>query len=176
MKVDDALTQLSLRYDLDIDYWICESDTSHQGKVSHQKAVLDAIKEYNASWDENKMHAQLITTQAFFSEPPIPYKETKYDLTTFIDPNLYTQSARKNLKYWYAFLEPPYGNKYSIEDFRMVNAALFPKGINHLEILSWSTNWSDFFDAGHEWWGAACWSIYDRLENRYVVILASCTD
>ena len=37
-------------------------------------------------------------------------------------------------------------------------------------------DWSDLFDAGHEWYGACCWSIYDKSMNRYVVMLVSATD
>lgn len=40
----------------------------------------------------------------------------------------------------------------------------------------WTTDWSDFFDDGHEWYGACCWSVYDKTMNRYVVMLVSATD
>lgn len=30
--------------------------------------------------------------------------------------------------------------------------------------------------AGHEWWGTACWSVFDRNVNRFVVLMASATD
>ena len=40
----------------------------------------------------------------------------------------------------------------------------------------WTTDWSDLFDAGHEWYGACCWSIYEKRMNRYVVMLVSATD
>lgn len=33
-----------------------------------------------------------------------------------------------------------------------------------------------FFDDGHEWYGACCWSIYDKSMYRYVVMLVSATD
>ena len=48
--------------------------------------------------------------------------------------------------------------------------------IDVLEIYEWTTDWSDYFDAGHEWYGACCWSVYDRSMNRYVVMLVSATD
>ena len=41
---------------------------------------------------------------------------------------------------------------------------------------SWSTDWSDYFDDGHEWWGASCWSVYDPDRDRIAVISASNTD
>ena len=48
--------------------------------------------------------------------------------------------------------------------------------IDVLEIYEWTTDWSDYFDAGHEWYGACCWSVYDRSMDRYVVMLVSATD
>lgn len=70
------------------------------------------------------------------------------------------------LSYRRAFLEPPYGCDYTEEDFGKVVAALFPGGTDSLEIFEWSTDWSDYFDDGHEWWGALCLSIYDRRLGR----------
>ena len=60
--------------------------------------------------------------------------------------------------------------------FRRVNRALFPHGTEHLIVLAWTTDWSDYFDEGHEWWGAGCWTVYDALAERCAVILASATD
>ena len=78
--------------------------------------------------------------------------------------------------YWYAFMEPVHGRRNKPEDFKKVNEALFPKGTDMLDIYGWTTDWSDLFDAGHEWYGACCWSIYDKSMNRYVVMLVSATD
>ena len=173
---DDALNQILSQYDLDIDHWLLVDNASYLGEASHKKAVLYAMQQYDCAVDAGKMRGKAIPASELFSEPPIPYKQTKNGVRAFIDPELHNRSMGENLKYWYAFLEPPYHNKYDINDFRVFNAALFPQGTDGLEIFSWNTEWSDFFDAGHEWWGAACWSIHDRLANRYVVILASSTD
>jgi hypothetical protein len=43
------------------------------------------------------------------------------------------------------------------------------------EIWSWSTDWSHYFDDGHEWWGAACWTVATSRRD-IVTILASDTD
>lgn len=176
MLKDDALNQILSQYDLDIDHWLLTDVASYLGEASHKKAVLYAIHQYDSTIDEGKMRAKAISASEFFSEPPTPYKQTKCGVTAFINPELHNQSMGEHLKYWYAFLEPPYKNKYDINDFRAFNAALFPQGTDGLEIFSWNTDWSDFFNAGHEWWGAGCWSIYDKLTNKYVIILASCTD
>ena len=73
-------------------------------------------------------------------------------------------------------MEPPQGFDATPEDFERVNAALFPKGRARLEVFEWSTDWSDWFDDGHEWWGAMCCTVYDRSMDRYAVLLASATD
>lgn len=31
-------------------------------------------------------------------------------------------------------------------------------------------------DGGHEWRGALCYTVYDKKQNRFVVIMASATD
>ena len=80
------------------------------------------------------------------------------------------------LNYRRAFLRPPYPVNYTDADFDRVNAALFPKGTDGLEVYEWTTDWSDYFDEGHEWWGTLCLTVYDRALDRFAVILASATD
>ena len=67
-------------------------------------------------------------------------------------------------------------NNNKPEDFKKVNEVLFPNGTDKLDIYEWTTDWSEFFDDGHEWYGASCWSIYDHSMDRYVVMLVSATD
>ena len=78
--------------------------------------------------------------------------------------------------YWFLFLDPPHKTNYKIDDFIKINNLLFPKGKDNLEIYDWNVEWSNYFDDGLEWWGAAAISIYDKLLDRYVIILASSTD
>ena len=80
------------------------------------------------------------------------------------------------LNYRGAFLHLPHGCRYTDADFDRVNAALFPNGTDGLEVYEWTADWSDFFDDGHEWWGALCLTVYDRSLDRFAVILASATD
>ena len=80
------------------------------------------------------------------------------------------------LNYRKAFLCPPHGNSYTDRDFERVNDVLFPGGTECLEVYRWTTDWSDYFDEGHEWWGALCLTVYDRTLERVVVITASATD
>lgn len=80
------------------------------------------------------------------------------------------------LNYRRAFLNPPYENGYSNADFDRVNAALFPKGTDGLIVYKWTTDWSEYFDDGHEWWGTLCLTVYDKKLDRFAVIMASATD
>ena len=80
------------------------------------------------------------------------------------------------LNYRKAFLCPPYGNSYTDNDFERINAVLFPGGVAELEVYRWTTDWSEYFDEGHEWWGALCLTVYDKTLDRFVVIMASATD
>ena len=80
------------------------------------------------------------------------------------------------LNYRKAFLCPPHGNSYTDRDFERVNDVLFPGGTECLEVCRWTTDWSEYFDEGHEWWGALCLTVYDKTLDRFVVIMASATD
>ena len=85
-------------------------------------------------------------------------------------------NSDKWLNYRKAFLCPPYENFYTDADFERVNAVLFPGGEDGLEVYRWTTDWSEYFDEGHEWWGALCLTVYDKTLDRFVVIMASATD
>lgn len=51
-----------------------------------------------------------------------------------------------------------------------------PKRSSHLRIHRWPTDWSNYFAAGHEWWGASFWTIEDTRNGWITVIGASSTD
>jgi hypothetical protein len=85
-------------------------------------------------------------------------------------------NADQWLNYRKAFLCPPQGSAYTDGDFERFNSVLFPGGADGLEVYRWTTDWSDYFDDGHEWWGALCLTVYDQTLDRFVVILASATD
>ncbi|MBQ7645646.1 MAG: hypothetical protein IJS94_00100 [Clostridia bacterium] len=80
------------------------------------------------------------------------------------------------LNYRKAFLDPPYKSNYTDADFDKINSALFPNGTDGLEVFEWTTDWSEYFDEGHEWWGTLCLTVYDKALDRFVVIMASATD
>jgi hypothetical protein len=81
--------------------------------------------------------------------------------------------------YAQAFYEPVHslGLSDAHHFFDSLNVELFG-GVAHpsLEIFSWSTECSNYFDAGKEWWGAHFWTVHNPVMNRIVGIMASSTD
>ncbi len=82
--------------------------------------------------------------------------------------------------YLYAFCEPPYSLQLAPNEaqriFDTINAHLFGGFTDDLEIRRWSDNWSNFFEAGLEWWGAFWWTVHNHTKNQIVVLTASATD
>jgi len=181
-----------------IDYCLMKDDAAHQGVQSHKKAVLFTMlravgrsianrrnaeamwgkavadKLHPWSYDMEKAKAVPIDAASFLFVPEI--LRTDRNGCVLYDCDWENDNSGGQIPYWYAFLEQPHGTGYGSEAFRRVNAALFPAGTDLLEIYEWTTDWSDYFDAGHEWWGAGCWSVYDTHLDRYVVLFASATD
>jgi hypothetical protein len=83
--------------------------------------------------------------------------------------------------YHYAFYYPPYNlqglrdeNGYSLEWlFSAMNHALFGDDNEALTIYAWSTDWADYFNQGHEWWGSFLWTVYSTQTKLMVGIAAS---
>ncbi len=182
-----------------IDYCLIEADAPYRGYHSHKDAVLFAMlkvierdidtqfrseimpgKEevrdelFPWSLDIGKAKARPIDPSALLHVPKI--LRTEHTGRRVYDCGLPDHLKGDQIPYWYAFWETPHRSGYGPEDFREVNAVLFPGGTKELEVYEWNTDWSNYFDDGHEWWGAACWSVYDKRMNRYVVIMASITD
>ena len=176
----DPFWQVRKRYPgCSLDYCLIKRcEVFHHGEKSH-KAALDFAMRWHLrsedwlTYDLAKAEGKAIKTAEWLD---IHYG------------NMPNDGGR--IPYVYAFLEPPHGNvvatgkkqgkqRYrdaNVDDFAAINEALFPEGTDELEVFEWTTDWSNYFDDGHEWWGANCWSVYDRRMKRYVVILASDTD
>ena len=188
---DDAFYETLKEYkDCCIDYCLMKDDQPYQEEASHRKAVLFALEKNSALFPSHPLEIDIARAEAvridprqLFTFPDHPWKHEVHG--TVLYDNVYEDGK---IPYWYAFLEPPHGtgpvrkdgkiirNHYGKEDFGIINQALFPMGTDQLVIYEWTTDWSDYFDDGHEWWGAACWSVYDPRMERYVVILVSATD
>ena len=79
-----------------------------------------------------------------------------------------------------AFVYPPHGLRGSLAE----GIRLFDSIAEHVlgadpaaaDIVSWPTDWSDYFDAGNEWWGSFYWTVRPAGVTHIVVIAASATD
>ena len=189
---DRFYQQLRQYPDCRVDYCLLKSEKPDRGEISHREAVQSALQclsrreRVQPPWrcDESRMSAVRLDAAEFLAVPVRPWKEKIQSTVLY-----HSEVTNGPLTYWYAFLEPPHGTgkvvtadgrvvkrAYTAEDFRQVNRWLFPLGTEQLAVYEWSTDWSDYFDDGHEWWGAGCWSVYDGGLERYAVIMASETD
>ena len=141
--------------DLVVDYGIVKGE-GYGGYDSHRRALKTAFDRLDGDWegDPDQATGKSVDPANMFSSQ---YEEGK-------------------LNYRKAFLYPPYENGYTGKDFARVNAALFPNGTDELEVYKWTTDWSEYFDEGREWWGTLCLTVYDKTLDRFVVIMASATD
>ena len=197
--LNDPIYELIGKYDrCIIDYCLIEDDTPHQGKRSHKDALLFAMlkvierdiddrvrsdiqygkeaqdEPFPWNLDIRKAQAHQIDPAALLRVPEILWTDRVG--RRYYDCGLPDPLKGEQIPYWYAFWETPQPSGYGPDDFRKVNSILFPAGTAELEVYEWTTDWSSYFDDGHEWWGTACWSIYDRRMHRYIVIMASTTD
>lgn len=90
--------------------------------------------------------------------------------------------------YHYAFRYTPHGlaryedviqklSEQEVEQlFSEINNALFGDEKEAVAIYSWSTDWADYFNEGHEWWGSFLWTVYSSQTNILVGIAASTSD
>ncbi len=203
---NDAFYEYIKRYDTDseyhlvgeVDYNLLSDDKPYEGVRSHREAlrlvfdwlVKQSIEDKESAremfgddhadklrplvYDIDKAQPSPLDPQAFFYCPNIV--RTDYYGNVYYDAGWEPENNGTTVPYWYALMEPVHGRRNKPEDFKKVNECLFPNGMDALDIYEWTTDWSDFFDAGHEWYGACCWSVYDKTLNRYVVMLVSATD
>lgn len=155
-KSEDPFYSLIAEYPyLVVDYFIVDCE-QYCGYESHRKALKTAYCRICEKWEGN--HEQAVGKRIRASElVSSDYQDGK-------------------LNYRKAFLYPPHENSYTGKDFVRVNNALFPSGTNELDVYEWTTDWSEYFDEGHEWWGTLCLTVYDKTLNRFAVIMASATD
>ena len=157
---DPAYAVIEEYPDIVVDYCIVKDGLPYNGYNSHWSALAYACRRLFSD-EEDGWHYNVGKADA-----------KKVDTGALLAPD----TADEKFNYRYAFLHPPYETSYTNADFDRVNKALFPNGEEPLEVYEWSTDWSDYFDEGHEWWGTLCCTVYDKSLDRYVIILASATD
>ena len=180
----------------EVEYHLLRDDGPYEGPGSHREAlrsVFENLAEEERAhsgerrdgraadlpewtFDVARARAKPLSPEAFFYCPNVMGTDARggvrYDAGWVPDD----ENIGTTVPYWYALMEPVQGRRNGPGDFEAVNRALFPNGTDSLDIYEWTTDWSDSFDDGHEWYGACCWSVYDKTLNRYVVMLVSATD
>jgi hypothetical protein len=89
--------------------------------------------------------------------------------------------------YAYAFCDPPYGlsdmqvprrlETSEVSDlFESINRELLGGITSQSIIYQWPVDWSNYFDAGQEWWGSFLWTFANPGFGRLIVLAASSTD
>ena len=161
----------------EVEYHLLKDDKPYEGIQSQMEALIVVFDQLNPlAYDIDKAQPTPMNSNDFFYCPNIVntdyYGNAHYDAEWKPNDN----NIGTTVPYWYAVMEPVHGKNIKPEDFIKVNEVLFPYGMDKLEIFEWTTDWSEFFDDGHEWYGACCWSIYDKVMDRYVVMLVSATD
>lgn len=80
-------------------------------------------------------------------------------------------------QYWRAFSDPPHAMRLPNPDqcFQEINDRLLGE-LLAWSIWRWSSDWSSYFDAGNEWWGAFLWTLVYYDKSRVIWIGASTTD
>ena len=91
------------------------------------------------------------------------------------------EEDREKIGFVYAFLDPPYSFMCGKTIFEKGNffldfCRLLFTDISQIEVYMWSTDSSNYFDAGKEWWGAFFWTVYNPYQDWYIGIIASTTD
>lgn len=162
-----------------LDYVILSLDGDYEGVQTHKRAVIEAFailkKRFelddcylDMNVDPDKMLSAESSIDELLELPPdsftgrIPKGEGNY-------------SAPTPIPYWYAFLEPPFAVKYTAADFDDFNNNLFPNR-DGMKVYRWNDDFSDYFEAGKEWWGTGLWTAFDENTKVMVVIGASLTD
>ena len=159
---DDPFRALIAEYpDCVADWCIVKDDRPYSRYESHRRALLYASRKLFTDggeviwrYDVGKAAGKPVGAAALFAP----------------------EAGNGMMNYRKAFLRTPHGIVYTDKDFDRVNAALFPNGTDALAVYQWTTDWSEYFDDGREWWGALCLTVYDETLDRFVVILASATD
>ena len=144
-----------------VDHIIVKDGAAYRGYESHRRALAFACGYFFIDGDEIIWNYDVGKAVG-----------KKVEADVLFDPLV----KNGKLNYRKAFLYPPHTNNYTDKDFKALTATLFPGGKDSLEVYEWTTDWSEYFDDGHDWWGALCYTVYDKNQNRFVVIMASATD
>ena len=141
-----------------------------QWAADHASEQTPIDRFYRVHWDETKLAGGPVSFETFWGTDDVEVKPIGE--RAWIVP---TVDGYKT-----AFFHPPYGLRSSqpeaAELFAGINRFVLGEAPAKVQIFSWSTDWSNYFDAGHEWWGAFFWTVHPVGTTRLAAIGASATD
>ncbi|HTL30583.1 MAG TPA: hypothetical protein VL282_15235 [Tepidisphaeraceae bacterium] len=146
-----------------LDYVFLKAEEESSSELIHRKAALRGMamiagRESRAQFDD----------------------EIRWDGTKLVGEPIDVLAHPMPNGYRPAFFSPPYALRGSaIEQadlFAAINRYVFGSEPQRAEMFSWSTDWSNYFDAGHEWWGAFYRTIRPRDAGYIAVVGASSSD
>lgn len=160
-----------------LDYVIFSAENEIAGIETHRKAVINAFDILNKRFADYDLEINIMTDKMTAEKISIN------DLLRLPEDSCYDSRRKRNrsynmpvpMTYWFAFLEPPHGTPYLKDDFIRLNSALFPDR-EDVEVFRWNDDFSNYFDAGKEWWGTGLWTAFDLKNKVITVIGASLTD
>jgi len=135
------------------------------------QAKLPLDNFFRLTWDSNKLDAKKITFSEFWGSDNAKIIKSHLGDKGGVVPNVDGYKT--------AFFLPPYSLDRTLNAeavFAQINGLLFGPTPSELEIYEWSTDWSNYFDAGHEWWGAFFWTLRQPDTDWIITIGASSTD
>lgn len=165
-----------------------------EGLELHREATLAAYEALCEELDPARrfMTSDFTKLRATSVDPSELRRPVSSSAGSFMEPGPYLAARERSLKergafssggngeYVYAFAAPPYGLRAGPEEvqalFEALNEHLFGGFRDELELYVWSTDWSTWFRAGLEWWGAHWWTVHNRTRDLLVVLAASATD
>lgn len=125
---------------------------------------------FRVTWDATRLVGHPVTYEVFRgAEDVVP---------TPIGRDAWSMPERDG--YRPAFFHPPYNLRGTWQENEQLYASIaywvLGSDPSRCEIFAWSTDWSNYFDAGHEWWGAFYWTIRQPGSDVFTVIGASTPD
>ena len=135
-----------------------------QWATDHASKELPTEMFFRLSWDEAALTGGPVSFSTFWGTDDVEPKKGRKG--AWIIPSVDGYKT--------AFFHPPYtlGGSAAEKErlFTGINRYVLGSDPNEAAIFSWSTDWSNYFDAGHEWWGAFYWTIRPACSDRMVVV------
>jgi hypothetical protein len=119
--------------------------------------------------DESRLAGERVDVEQFFGDG---FDVVTGELTA--TGNQLMNVERKGFAY--AFCTAPHGVRNADRLLRTTIEEALDRIPPDVAIWQWNDDWSNYFDAGKEWWGTFCWTIEIPRQDRIIFAVASTTD